>query len=433
MDEEEKALTAALQELLKLPDSEKASKLTGLVQKYEALVQDKPLEVATVPGKLSPPKVLIGGDAGWNPASDAEGTLKRLFPGDPDQHKIGERAAMLESLLIRFAPEEAFKRMVPRLGSTKPTLKDAMHLLAACDRQSGTLLSKQIPKELWLQFYNSPNPCYKILALEKYDSTTQSPEELLKLYRECLFHTFGYLQVRALEGIHRSKDNRPEVVALLREYLKSSPTENDGTLPTYPEGFGNPIRAAEYLMLRYVWLRNPDGMSATDRTQWEHDIRQSKYLPAQLVPEILSARISRDAETLRLTTRLLAYRHDVDPEDLEYLVQPVQQMLEEDTGADLKNEIDNIYAVGLLLTLRNHPSLEHEKLAIALTESKNGAVHANAALTLAKIGSKNSVIPMEKLATRTRPPEGASNPHHDEVLQALKELKERLAKTPSPE
>jgi hypothetical protein len=248
-DEADKALMFALEEIIKLSPEEKASKLSKLAQEYGALVNDGPLEIATVPGKLSPPKVLIGGDEGWNPASDNEGALDRLFRGNSDQRKAGERAIMLEGVFIHLAPEKALKSMVPRLGSAKPTLKDAMNLHAACYyRQPGTPLSKQVPKELWLQFYNSPNPCYKILALEKYDSTTQSPEELLKLYRECLFHTFGYLQVRALEGIYRSKDFRPEVRALIEEFQKSSPVENDGTLPTYPGIIHNPIKGAEYVL-----------------------------------------------------------------------------------------------------------------------------------------------------------------------------------------
>ncbi|QIF01876.1 hypothetical protein [Roseimicrobium sp. ORNL1] len=246
-DESEKALMSALQGLAKLSPEEKAGKLTKFVQEYDVLVKDRPVEIATVPGKLSPPKVLIGGS--WNPASDNDGTLGRMFPRDPEQRKMGERLIMLECLFNLFAPEEALRKMVPRLNSTKPTLKDAMHLHAACHyRQPGTPFRKQIPKELWLQFYNSPNPCYKILALEKYDSTTQSPEELLKLYRECLFQTFGYLQVRAFEGILRSKDFRPEVQALLQEFLKSSPVEDDGTLPTYPFAIRNPIEGAERVL-----------------------------------------------------------------------------------------------------------------------------------------------------------------------------------------
>jgi hypothetical protein len=201
-----------------------------------------------IPNRLVAPSVLNGGDAGWAPGLDSESTLTRLFPTNAYQKESAEKVILGLAILLKDSPDEAFRWMAPRTISSVPSVGDVVKVLALTERQPGAPLTQSISKERWTQFYNSSNPCYKIVALEKYDSTAQSPEELLKLYRECLFETFGYLQVRALEGIYRSKDYRPEVRDLLKEFLASSPVEDDGTLPAFPANFSNPVEGARWLL-----------------------------------------------------------------------------------------------------------------------------------------------------------------------------------------
>lgn len=453
-DVEELALGAALQELLKLPDAEKARKLTSLVEKYESSIRDRPLETVSIPGMLIPPNVLLFGPGGWEPASDVFSTAENLFPGnDQQQKKIGEWTMMLGRLLIHFAPEEAFKRMVPRLSDPAPTVLDAVRLISATDRQPGAQLTKPIPKELWLQFYNSPNPCYKILALEKYDSTTQSPEELLKLYRECLFHTFGYLQLRSLDGIFRNKDFRPDVQALIVEFLKTSPVRDDGTLPTFPPGFRNPIDAAEGILstiensvpelkgtllqktrplpeveekLRKLWQRDASQMPQDEKEQWQNSLRHTEGLSAHLVREIATAWEEQKGETLRPALHALSYRTDLRPDQLRQLNIPLQYMVYEDVDETSEDAIPTLYASLLLRTLRNYPSPEHEALAIAFTESNDDAVRASAAVALGSIGGPLSLAPMKEMMDRIKPTDGTLSPTYQEVYEAFLHLEERV-------
>ena len=92
---------------------------------------------------------------------------------------------------------------------------------------SGVPLSE---KKTWQILHSSKNPCYRLIALEYFDSVNQTPEEVLQLYRECLFHTCSYMEERAMNKMFFDPVCRPEeILALLREYLDSKPLENDGT------------------------------------------------------------------------------------------------------------------------------------------------------------------------------------------------------------
>jgi hypothetical protein len=242
------AFSNYLVELKGLPADERVKRLTRMSQTMTMALGGRPVEYKSEPGRLVPPAVMIGGRNGWSPSSDGEPLLHRLFPEHERQRKIAERAILAWRLLIHESHGEAMAWIAQRTSSTVPSVGDVVKLVASMERQPGAILTQKISKELWTKLHGSSNPCYKILALEKYDSTDQSPEELLKLYRECLFQTFGYLQVRALEGIYRSKDYRPEVRNLLREFLASSPAEDDGTLPPFPANFSNPVEGAKRLL-----------------------------------------------------------------------------------------------------------------------------------------------------------------------------------------
>jgi hypothetical protein len=242
-----KAFEGQVKKLRDMPVNERTDALTKMVGMYDLLVGSNPVDVSLRERRIPVPNLLIGGNAGWNPASDCDSVIARMFPLAGFRQQEGEQAVSAWSLMLHYAPAEAMTLMKPSLLSSKPTLVDVVRLLASMHRQPGKQLSERIPKQLWRQFYESSNPCYKIFALEKYDSTDQSTEELLALYRECLLGSFSYLEVRALEGIYRSKDYRSSVEKLLHEYINSNP-KPDGTLPSYPSLIRDPVEGAKLIL-----------------------------------------------------------------------------------------------------------------------------------------------------------------------------------------
>jgi hypothetical protein len=102
--------------------------------------------------------------------------------------------------------------------------------VAACPTYwIGEKLGNKPDKKFWQMMREGRNPCYRLIALWKFDSVDQSPEEMLDLYRECLFKSCTFLEIRAMHRIYTENDRRPEVIALLKKYLDTKPLTNDGT------------------------------------------------------------------------------------------------------------------------------------------------------------------------------------------------------------
>jgi hypothetical protein len=244
-------LVRTLTEIRTLPIDERKQRLYELAVYYDRTIgytSHALMENPKNEGALNPPFVLNGGRSGWSPSNECEPLLERLFPGDSKRQTLAKCAIASWQLFLLYAPENALAVMKDQGRAAGATNQDIVRLVGAMSREPGQSLPERISKTLWSDFYNHSNPCYKILALEKYDSTEQSPAELLSLYRECLMDSFGYLQVRALEGIYRSKDFRPEVAALLKEYLNSNPPPDDGTLPAFPALIRNPVDGAKLIL-----------------------------------------------------------------------------------------------------------------------------------------------------------------------------------------
>lgn len=244
-------LVRTLTEIKSLPIDQRKQRLYELAVYYDRTIgytSHALMENSKNEGALNPPLVLNGGRSGWSPANECEPLLERLFPGDLKRQTLAKCAIASWQIFLLYAPENALAVMKDQGRAAGATNQDIVRLVGAMSREPGQSLPERISKTLWSDFYNHSNPCYKILALEKYDSTDQSPSELLSLYRECLMNSFGYLQVRALEGIIRSKDFRPEVAALLKEYLNSNPTPDDGTLPAFPSLIRNPVDGAKMIL-----------------------------------------------------------------------------------------------------------------------------------------------------------------------------------------
>lgn len=241
----ESSFAKALESIIAMPQSEKVIAFTKLANLCDLTLTGTALTFQNTGRKITAPKELMWG---WSPGSDSVALLKRIAGNKPQLRDDLQNAIFCWGLFLDAAPQEAFTAMLSRADAGKATLADAARILAATERKPGQQLKQQVPKAVWKRMHESNNPCSKILALEKYDSTEQSPAELLSLYRECLMDSFGYLQVRALEGIYRSKDFRPEVAALLKEYLNSNPAADDGTLPAFPAIIGNPVDGAKMIL-----------------------------------------------------------------------------------------------------------------------------------------------------------------------------------------
>ena len=89
----------------------------------------------------------------------------------------------------------------------------------------------------WQTLYDSQNPCYRMIAFEYYDTVGLTPDELLSVYTAGLMNSCSYVEMRIIYGIIKNRDFRPEVKALLQNYIASNPSDNDGTgIPEWQEG-----------------------------------------------------------------------------------------------------------------------------------------------------------------------------------------------------
>jgi hypothetical protein len=239
------AFAKALESIVAMPHAEKVAAFAKLTNLNDLSLSGRQLSMTVGNQRIKAPKELAGG---WAAGADSEAKIKLIAGSNGKLQTNIEKSLISWGLFINAAPAEAFAAMLSRVDSNVATMADAARILAITERQPGQQLKQQVPKETWKLLHESSNPCCKILALEKYDSTEQSPAELLGLYRECLMESFGYLQVRALEGVLRNKDFRPEVAALLKEYLNSNPATDDGTLPAFPAIIGNPVDGAKMIL-----------------------------------------------------------------------------------------------------------------------------------------------------------------------------------------
>lgn len=250
LEREAQEFSSVLRMILDMPSERRASEMVSLAESTDFHLAAIGNQMVYFSSGFAVPSLLVGNKPGWVSAVEKEPLLDRIFPVDHLKRDRMSRAILAWSAAFTFDPEKALRSIMPRNvrdSSTTSTI-DIVHLVALILRQPGVPLRTKISKPLWSRFHQASNPCSRIMALEKFDSTDQSPAELLSLYRECLFQTFGYLQVRALEGIYRSRDFRPEVAALLQEFLGSNPVKDDGTLPGYPDNFGNPVDGAKWLL-----------------------------------------------------------------------------------------------------------------------------------------------------------------------------------------
>lgn len=123
-----------------------------------------------------------------------------------------------------------------------------MLLFKLCENYDTRRSANPLTKPSWNKLRQSKNSILRMIALSNFKTFEHSPSELLVLYKECMFNSCSFLEIRALEAIQTKKDFRIEVVQILKEYLDSGPVENDGTVPNTKVAFRNPIEAANVLL-----------------------------------------------------------------------------------------------------------------------------------------------------------------------------------------
>ena len=266
--QEQSLFSTRFQSLLQMAPDEARRGFFRLTEDCDSALPDIRVDMQEMRGGFRLPSLLVGNRPGWVSAPEKEPLLNRLFAEGDIRREVTRRAILSWAAFFLKGPEAAFRALERGNYYEEPTLLSIVHLVGIMRRQPGSILTEKLPKELWKKFHQGRNPCNRILALEVYDSTDQTPAELLSLYRECL-GGFCYLQVRALEGIYRSRDFRPEVAALLREYLQSNPQPDDGTLPGYPNVISNPVEGAKMI------LREIEGSKGAP----ESAVPRSPYVP----------------------------------------------------------------------------------------------------------------------------------------------------------
>lgn len=227
--------------MLDSPTTTSSNKIAKL-DKIERSLSSEPLPLVSAPERMSLPKALVDGEDAFLGGLDSA-SFWQSIASTPDE------ASMLMSGIMIYKtlpPSLSLARMKERAAIANSTLLDLLRLQAFVSAPPGAKLTSPPSKADWEALHKSSNPCYRLIALEVFDSVEQSPGELLSLYRECLFGACSFLEARALAAIQSNKDNRAEVAQLLEQYASTKPV-NDGTLPGLRNPFRDPGHSAKEL------------------------------------------------------------------------------------------------------------------------------------------------------------------------------------------
>ena len=197
--------------------------------------QERIWAMVSCPGKMPLPGVIIKKsfwEGGWS-SMNLELSKVEYIQARWDSY-LGRWGYMM----YRFTPF-CFDELATDCDRPSVTTSDLVKLQAGLDYDAsandldGTVLCTTIGSpshESWEKLFRSSNPCYRLLALIHYDSVDLSPEELMEVYRQGLFHSCSYVEMRVLVGIAKSHDYRTEVLDLVKMYAASNPCKDDGTL-----------------------------------------------------------------------------------------------------------------------------------------------------------------------------------------------------------
>jgi hypothetical protein len=230
------------------------------IQELEETIQRQPVSVVTAVGRMPLPDVLPHTHGAFSGGFDAEPLLEQVSLNGED----GGRMLAYVLLLEKMGGLALFGHISGAAKKNTVDIIDVLRLQGLISSPPGGKLLPPPTLQQWAELHQSANPVYRFIALEKFDSVEQSPEDLLALYRECLFGACSYLEVRALEAITRNKDFREEVAKLLEEYIASNPPANDGTLPGLRNNFPNLIEGAKRVI---ATIRNTEKPAAPSSPQ----------------------------------------------------------------------------------------------------------------------------------------------------------------------
>ena len=213
-----------------------ATTQSGKLAKLDEIEQSlggEPLPLVSALGRMDLPKALVDGEDAFLGGLDSASFWQGIAS------TTDEASLLMSGIMIYKAMPSAlsFSRMKARAATANSTLVDLLRLQAFISAPPGAKLAGSPSRADWEALHKSTNPCYRLIALETFDSVEQGPSELLALYRECLFGACSFLEVRALAAIKNNNDCREEVAKMLDEYAATNPA-NDGTLP----GLRNPFR-----------------------------------------------------------------------------------------------------------------------------------------------------------------------------------------------
>jgi len=226
-----------------------ADELEMQLKKASSLIAQKAWPVVAADGKMALPQVLIQED-GTIGGLDSFFRIESLSASEQEQIHMAAYALFWRILLTQH-PQRAFELMAERAAVETVSTIDVLHVTASIDQSPGSHRLSAFPdKADWEALHRSRNPCYRFLALEFFDSVPQSPDDLLWLYRECLFGACGYMEGRALQAIHRNEDYREAVAKLLEAYVASNPMPDDGTIPRLRDNYYDRIRNSNEFIQR---------------------------------------------------------------------------------------------------------------------------------------------------------------------------------------
>lgn len=232
-----------------------AEEIDTQLKKAASSIALKAWPAVAADGKMLLPQVLIqeGGIIG---GLDNMFLANALSASEQEQSHM-EAYAVFWRILIDQHPQRAFALMAKRATTESVTTIDVLHVTASIGQSPGNRRLSALPSKAdWEALHQSKNPCYRFLALEFFDSVPQSPDDLLWLYRECLFGACGYMEGRALEAINRNEDYREAVAKLLEAYVAANPLLadgtmlDDGTIPRLRDHFYDRIRNSKEFVTR---------------------------------------------------------------------------------------------------------------------------------------------------------------------------------------
>ncbi len=203
--------------------------------------------LVSIPERMPLPGVLLD-ENGLNNGLDCNFRLEALADAPETQTALMAYSLMWGQLLRTHAPK-AFSILAEQSELKTVTSLDIMAVIASLAASPGAeQLSEPPLKTDWNRIYQSSNPCYKFLALLYLDQVDQTPEELLELYRVCLFESCSYLETCVLNMIKKRADFREAVAQLLTHYIQSGRTVDDGTMSKIRNPYGERKEAATELV-----------------------------------------------------------------------------------------------------------------------------------------------------------------------------------------